>query len=103
MWKFDYNEIAFKSIGINIFEYNYNNDVISFRSNLILLPLVIELSSIREGLGAKFCGSSIYSKDYSEEFSKEVIKDIFDNEDHIDEVKSFVIYLKKDIESRLNI
>lgn len=103
VWKFDYNETAFKSLGINIFEYNYNNEVISLRGNQILLPLVNELSNIRKGWGTEIRGLGIYSKDYGEEFSKEVIKDIFTNEEYIDEVKALITHLKADIEARLSI
>ncbi|MBO5182886.1 MAG: hypothetical protein J6B64_00635 [Bacilli bacterium] len=101
IWEFDYRVYAFKSIDIDIYNYDYNEEIINLKAYLPYIQIKNALNSIynKEELTIGIHGGGI--RDLSDKDIQNIAKSLLESKEEIKKFLQFLETLKKDIEERI--
>jgi hypothetical protein len=102
VWKLNYRKYAFKSIGIDIFNYNYKGKNINIRAYMPYFGVVNELNKISERKALRIIPSGGYIEELKEEDLVDIAKRIIKNKKVAEELLEFLETFKSDVEERVN-
>lgn len=103
IWKFNYRIYAFKCIDIDIFNYDYNGELVNLRTFMPYINVSNQLTAIYNE--EKFFisvsnGSGYYKIDENEQ--KKIAIELLNSKECIEKLKNLLVYLKEDIEKRIS-
>lgn len=101
-WWIDYKEYAFKTLDIDVCNYNFNGNIVNLRSFKPLLNINKQLKFIYDEKEIIGEGKTdfIYQKT-SIKRQKEIFNNIIKDQTMVEQLYEFVTQLKKDIENKL--
>ena len=101
--QFNYRIYAFKCIDIDIFNYDYNGELVNLRTFMPYINVSNQFTAIYNE--EKFFisvsnGSGYYKIDENEQ--KKIAIELLNSKECIEKLKNLLVYLKEDIEKRIS-